>query len=533
MFASTRTAFQAESQTSCEEMLHLCITIVGESLDSILLVCYHSAMYDCVAREVMVMRAKGRKQGRFVALSGLKKLAAPPDSQYPLLIVDAAGSPVFFLCEWYRRKKTVDPGRTPDTYLDMTLPWASFLLRRGYAWNAEPDRLLAFLVEFLRDDVGCLVGPDSQRVDSLFVQTTGASPLSKSSLGVLLAALTSVYDTLIGAGYYAYQNPMRSERMIQLKQEHLHQIKNAGAPDHAGIRSETRAETNRAFPTNQFRQRRGKVWEPQVVLEPDAVHERMRKTIDFMVQHATFERDRVILLIIRQTGARLSEVIEMTVGGYRHARHSGRALVKNKGGRGCEEKTIYFTTSVDQHLHHYIRTERARYDPLKHKRLEDLDDHDPMFLTRRGKPYNRPAFYHHWNKLFAPAQLQFKKQEHVEFTPHDLRHLRVSRTVAKLRQDAKGDAAVEAELLEGFNQLMGWRSPETMKTYLKTMNQRKAIEAVLADEEVQEQSDGKVLEPVHPESRQESPRKGEREQCLSEEKQSLPKNDEFSWYEDE
>ena len=69
----------------------------------------------------------------------------------------------------------------------------------------------------------------------------------------------------------------------------------------------------------QFRQRRGKVWEPQVVLEPDDVQERMRKTIDYMIQHATFQRDQVILLLLRQTGARLSEIIEMTAGGYRAA----------------------------------------------------------------------------------------------------------------------------------------------------------------------------------------------------------------------
>ena len=234
------------------------------------------------------MRAKGRKQGRFMALSGLTKLAAPPGSSYPLLIVDSTGSPVFFLCEWYRRKKAIDPGRTPDTYLDMALPWAGFLLRRGYAWNAEPDRLLSFLVEFLRDDLGCQVGSDGLREDGWCIQTTGASPLSKSSLGVLLAALTSMYETLISAGYYAYHNPMRAARLVQLKQEHLRHIKNAGAPDHAGIRSETRAETNRAYPTNQFRQRRGKVWEPQVVLEPDAVQERMHKTVDYMIKHASF-----------------------------------------------------------------------------------------------------------------------------------------------------------------------------------------------------------------------------------------------------
>jgi hypothetical protein len=248
------------------------------------------------------------------------------------------------------------------------------MLRRGYAWNAEPDRLHAFLVEFLRDDVGCLVGSDGQREDGWCVQTTRASLLSKSSLGVLLAALTSVYDTLIEAGYYAYRNPMRSERLIQLKQEHLRQVKNAGAPDHAGIRSETRAETNRAFPTNQFRMRRGKVWEQQVVLEPDAVQERMRKTVDYMVQHAMFQRDQVILLLVRQTGARISEIIEMTAGGYRAARHGGRTLVKNKGSRGCEVKTIHFTASVERLLLYYIRTERAKYDPQGRKRLEDLGD---------------------------------------------------------------------------------------------------------------------------------------------------------------
>ncbi len=483
----------------------------------------------------MGMRAKGRKQGRFVALSGLTKLAAPPGSPYPLLIVDSTGSPVFFLCEWYRCRKAVDPGRTPDTYLDMALPWAGFLLRRGYAWNAEPDRLLAFLVEFLRDDVGCQVGSDGQRQDGWCVQTTGVSLLSKSSLGVLLAALTSVYDTLIGTGYYVYRNPMRSERLLQLRQEHLRQVKNAGAPDHAGIRSETRAETNRAFPTNQFRQRRGKVWEPQVVLAPDAVQERMRKTIDYMVHHAIFIRDQVILLLIRQTGARLSEVLEMTAGGYRATRHPGHALVKNKGSRGREEKTIHFTTSLDRHLLRYIQTERAKYDPHGRSRLEDLDDRDPLFLTRTGKPYNRPAFYHHWNKLFAPAQRQFKKEEHVEFTAHDLRHLRVTRTVTKLRRDAKGDRAVEAELLEGFKELMGWRSPETMATYLKTMNKRQAIQAVLDDEEAQEQETSHPLSPPTSPSGQPEPELNQELAHRADAQMLRPENntDEFDWYEDE
>src|SRR6266536_2225894 len=121
------------------------------------------------------MRAKGRKHGRFIALNGLKKVASPPGSRFPLLIIDATGLPVFPLCEWYRCKKAYDVGRTPDTYLEMLLPYFGFLLQKEYSWSAAPDRIRAYLVEFLRTDVGCQVGPAPE--DGYQVETTGASPI--------------------------------------------------------------------------------------------------------------------------------------------------------------------------------------------------------------------------------------------------------------------------------------------------------------------------------------------------------------------
>ncbi len=63
------------------------------------------------------MRAKGRSQGKFVALSGLRKIAAPPGSRYELIILDEQGLPVFHLSEWYVRKKGAGAERTRDTYL--------------------------------------------------------------------------------------------------------------------------------------------------------------------------------------------------------------------------------------------------------------------------------------------------------------------------------------------------------------------------------------------------------------------------------
>jgi integrase len=470
------------------------------------------------------MRAKGRKQGRFVALSGLKKVPGPPGGRYQLLVIDAAGLPVFPLCEWYRYTKEFDSGRTPDTYLDMALPFFGFLLQRGYAWNAPPKRVRASLVEFLRSDVGCQVGQSQE--DGYQVETTASSPLSKSSLGVLLAALTNLYDVLSYAGYYPFPNPMRSERLVALRREHMRWVKNAGAPEHAGIRSETHRETEQNYPTAYFRQKRGKVWEPDVVMEPDEVHDRMRQTVDFMIMHATFQRDQIILLLLRQTGARLSEIIEMTVGGYRNARHTGRALVKNKRSRGREEKTVYFTDVIDEQLLTYIRTERARYDPRGRKRIDQLSDEDPLFLTEDGNPYSRSAFYYHWRKLFAPAQTQFEERERVEFTPHDLRHLRVTRGMSKIEQEAQGNPRVEAELRDGFWRLMGWSSPRTMEIYRHTMNKRAALLKIALDDQSNREPTGAqivtsgtpiLVKPVVPSS----------PAIVAED------DDDFSWYEEE
>ena len=61
--------------------------------------------------------------------------------------------------------------------------------------------------------------------------------------------------------------------------------------------------------------------------------------------------------------------------------HTCHALVVNKGSYGREEKMVYFTSTIERELAKYIRDERACHDPQGRKRLCDLDDTDPIFLT--------------------------------------------------------------------------------------------------------------------------------------------------------
>lgn len=79
------------------------------------------------------MRAKGRVCGRFVSLSGFRKIPGPPGGRYELIIVDHTGRPVSHLCEWYRLRAAPGPDGTRRTYLAFLQSFFAHLLTHNYA----------------------------------------------------------------------------------------------------------------------------------------------------------------------------------------------------------------------------------------------------------------------------------------------------------------------------------------------------------------------------------------------------------------
>src|SRR5712692_5525477 len=410
------------------------------------------------------VRVKGREQGRFVALSGFRKIAGPPGGRYEVLIVDGKGKPVSPLCEWYRLRKRPGPNGTRRTYLNFLQPFFAYLTARGYAWNAAPEQIRSYVKAFLLEDIAFEVSPDTA-LDGYRLTLTGSSPLSQSSLRVLLAAIRDFYAVMAEAGLYAYANPMCSQMLQRWKHERMKAIANRGAPDHAGIRSESWHETN-SQPTAFFRQRKGEPWKPDVTLTSEQIQERMNSDLDWMTRHASTQRDRLIFMLLRETGARLSEILTMTAGGYRKAKDPYQAYVTNKGSYGREEKLIRLTPPLEAALVRYVRTERARLDPHGRKLLSQLEETAPIFLTQRRTPYTRDAFYHHWRKLFAsrPPQKDGEQElPRLEYTPHDIRHLRVTAWLSNIR---KVESAPEAEMLRRcLQRRMAWRNPLTILCY--------------------------------------------------------------------
>jgi site-specific recombinase XerD len=252
----------------------------------------------------------------------------------------------------------------------------------------------------------------------------------------------------------------------------------AGAPDWAGIRGENRAATQRR-PIGFFRAR-GQIWQPRVAGEASAVRVLIGAAIRYMVDIAAL-RERVILRLLNETGARLHEVLAMTAGGYRkgHSQLVGvRALLRNKGSLGREIKPVSFEAETDYLLHRYVQTERSRHDREGRNRIDDLRDEDALFLSRRGNQLSDSGFRIHWKRLRLKAERAFRSAPVglPRLTPHAIRHLHATERVALAAELAQGDRERQRALVGAVQHDLFWQSGDTLQIYNHAISTAEAHE---------------------------------------------------------
>src|SRR6266571_2454874 len=276
---------------------------------------------------------------RLATFSHIHRVTGSPGDPYEVIFVNQSGLPIVPLTEWYRLRLERGPKSTRDTYLTCLQSYLTFLEEQACPWNAPPEQLRPTLIAFHRDRLRCQIHPGKDG-ESVEIVPTRDTPLRPSTLRVLRAALRDFYLVLKDAGLYAFANPLSSEVLIALKQEHTRSLANRGAPDQAGIRGET-WEQSRLRPTAFLRHPTAQEWRPELRKELADVRAGMHKVLDAMLDSQELPlREKAVLTLLQNTGARLHEVVLLTVGGYRNAGLAGQARVINKGSFGCEVKTI-------------------------------------------------------------------------------------------------------------------------------------------------------------------------------------------------
>src|SRR5258708_5768500 len=284
-----------------------------------------------------VMRTQRGSRGQFSSLYGTSTLRLAANFAFPLggplyerLIFDANGQLIVPLNEWYRLMRGVGAARTRDTYLAVLRPWFGFLAKHGYPWNARPEAVREYTRLFLLE-AGCAL--QKGRVEGWFIQASNRSPISTNGLHLLIAALRSFY-TVMGRGVfdtqdqrfhplYAFDNPMYSKVLVAWRTEHRKWIRNAGAPDLAGIRSQSRAAQGQQ-PVGFFQVKRQPL-QPPVARDSEPTRLAILAGVRYMIDPAPAP-EAGILRILLESGARVSEGLGLTASGLRRGtqpQHSG------------------------------------------------------------------------------------------------------------------------------------------------------------------------------------------------------------------
>jgi integrase len=279
------------------------------------------------------------------------------------------------------------------------------------------------------------------------VSLTAHSP---STVRIFLAALKQFYSVMRQLGQYAHPHPLldtTTQPLLEAEQEELQATsQRATMPQWSGVEEPVGYSPSE----NHFRLAKDE-WIPHPIDDPD-----LPKQLVAGFKRATLcLRDQIVTRIAFESGARIGELLRLTVGDWRARGSNQEARACSKGSRGRRVKVIRFSPETARMLRQYINTDRATLD-LGQRRLELLDDHDVLFLSQRGKPYTYEAFKPHWYKLCAVLGL--------DLNIHALRHWYTTQAMKVIAETAKTSAEIELRK-EELVKYMAWRSPDTLRAY--------------------------------------------------------------------
>ncbi len=333
-------------------------------------------------------------------------------SRYSLVVVDGGGRPHLPLTRFYDLALQGLSDGAARTYLNVLLPYFAYLANddwrhhRGDRWDSSPEAVQQAVRDYLVYQLACKV---RWRETYEQVSLTARSP---SSVRVFLSALKFFYQVMRRIKCYPYPHPLIDTTTLLLQEVEQEERSSEGTrrmPQISGVEGPLPQRTSE----NYFR------------------------------------------LMAYESGARIGEILQLTVGDWRGRGARQEALACSKGSRGRRIKAIRFSSTTAKMLLQYINTERASLD-REHRRLDELDSDDPLFLSRRRKPYSYEAFKPHWYKLCEAIG--------IDLNIHGLRHWYVTQEMRLIGETTKsaGELKLKQEELVRY---MAWRNPDTLKAY--------------------------------------------------------------------
>jgi len=387
-----------------------------------------------------------RQSQQFHAVRRPKNVSSP----YALVVVDGSGIPHLPLTVFYHELQRFLAEGTAKTYLATLLPYFDYLVtdswrrERQDRWDSPPEAVRVSVRDFLVEHLHCKVQP--RETDQL-VRLTGKSP---STVHVFLCALKQFYHLARRKDWYPYPHPLTDPTAHLLQEIEAEERRLAGQRPRMPQRSGVEEPRQRFLSDNYFKLVH-ETWQPHPIDDPQ-LHRVLRQGFP---RAGLCLRDRLVVRIAYESGARIREILRLTVGDWRKRGGKQEAWAASKGSHGRRVKVIRWSAETAKMLLAYVNTERVAFD-REQRRLDTLNDGEPLFLSRRGNPYGYDSFKKHWYKLCAVLQL--------DLNIHALRHWFVTQEMRLICETAKEPGDIERGK-EDLVRYIAWRSPETLQCY--------------------------------------------------------------------
>jgi integrase len=406
--------------------------------------------------------------GTFRAVSRPEGVA----SRYQLIVVDPEGRPHLPLTRFYEQTTQVLSDGTARTYLNQILPYFHYLgtddwrCHRSDTWDSPPEAVRESVRDYLVESLHCKAQP---KETYQFIWPTSKSP---STVHVFLSALKQFYHVAQRSGWYAYPHPLIDPMAHFLREIEAEERLAAGLrprmPQRSGVE-----DLKQSASENYFRLVQGD-WKPEPIDDPE-LHLLLHK--GFTLAHFCL-RDQIVVRMAYEAGARIREILRLTVGDWRMRGCQQEAWACSKGSHGRRVKIMRFSLTTARMLHAYVNTERIKCD-RQSRRLDALDDTDALFLSSRKNPYDYEAFKGHWYTLCDALQ--------IDLNIHQLRHWYTTQEIRLIYETVTTAGELERRK-EELVRYMAWRSPDTLRAYEHHASQQRhaAIQDQLHDKWSQE-----------------------------------------------
>lgn len=348
--------------------------------------------------------------------------------------------------------------KTFSQYSKMILNFLNWFNQKDYdLLNKDPDQIRAYITYYLSEYYKIRV------VDRLNFEVIHINKERHSTIASLISALKLYFNILIGLKIYSYKNPLSTD--MKIKREVIDQRKPV-MPIQSGIRT---PDQNKNIIKNHYIIS-DKNWEPKIINDKDLAN-KIFNVVNIKKWHL---RDLIIVRLLFETGARISEVCGITIQDWKTTNFKDGASIFNKGSYGIRTKYLSWSSSTTILIQKYFETERYKITNkslswYKNSKDSKILDSENIFLSTRGKRYNNQSFRDiYWNPTL--------RQYFPELNIHKIRHWYVTTNLCFFEEYYPTNQ--NENLKEGLISYIGWKSGKKMlDVYNKHKNKHMFIEA--------------------------------------------------------